>query len=79
MKVAEELLNLSKQLRENGIDTTEIDQNIESSTRKISRKLDVLLSDQPTVYINDKKCSLVESMSQSLIEQSKVLSLEIID
>ncbi|SBT18843.1 hypothetical protein MGA5115_03004 [Marinomonas gallaica] len=76
VKVAEGLLNLSEQLKENGIDTTEIDQNIESSTRKISRKLDELLSDQPTVYINDKKCSLVESMSQSLIEQSKVLNLE---
>ena len=51
MKVAEDLLKITSQLESDGVDTTAIKDNIESATRKISKKLDELLGDQPIVVM----------------------------
>ncbi|MGH1460756.1 MAG: hypothetical protein ACRBB6_01850 [Neptuniibacter sp.] len=76
VKVADDLLKLSQQLEKDGIDTTEIKENIESATRKISKKLDVLLGDQPIVEINDVEHSVGAALNQKLIEESKTFKLE---
>ncbi len=72
VKIAADLLKISSQLESQGIDTTTIKDNIESATRKISKKLDILLSDQPVVEINEKKHSINDAISQKMLEQSKM-------
>lgn len=76
VKVAEDLLRISSQLEKDGVDTTDIKQNIESATRKISKKLDVLLGDQPVVEINNVEKNIGDVLTQKLIEQSKDFKLE---
>jgi hypothetical protein len=70
-QVANDLLKITEKLEKDGIDTEEIKDNIESATRRISKKLDVLLSDQPTVEINNTKHNLSDTLSKKLIEQSQ--------
>jgi hypothetical protein len=76
VKVAEDLLRITVQLEKDGVDTTEIKENIESATRKISRKLDTLLGDQPVVEINNVEKNIGNVLAQKLIEQSKDHKLE---
>lgn len=76
VKTVDDLLMISKKLEADGVDTAEIKDNIESATRKISKKLDVLLGDQPVIEINDSEHSVGELLSEKLIEQSKTLKLE---
>jgi hypothetical protein len=76
VRVAEDLLRISSQLEQEGIDTTEIKENIESATRKISKKLDILLGDQPVVEINDIEKNIGDTLSQKLLNQSKDRKLE---
>ena len=76
VKVAEDLLRIAAQLENNGVDTTDIKENIESATRKISRKLDILLGDQPVVEINNIEKNIGNVLAQKLIQQSKDQKLE---
>ncbi|MUL17330.1 hypothetical protein [Aliivibrio fischeri] len=72
VKVVNELLKITEQLNEQGVDTTEITDNLNSATKKIANKLDVLLGDQPIIEINDKIHDVGEMYKQKLIEQSKI-------
>jgi len=76
VKVADDLLKLSAQLKKDGVDTTAINENIESATRKISKKLDVLLGDQPVVEINNVESKVADAITQNLIQQAKDYKLE---
>lgn len=76
VKVADDLLRISDQLEKDGIDTSEIKDNIASATRKISKNLDLLLGDQPTVHINNNEKNLSDALKDKLIEQSKDFKLE---
>ncbi|WP_300178681.1 hypothetical protein [uncultured Aliivibrio sp.] len=71
-----ELLKISEQLNEQGIDTSEITDNLNSATKKIANKLDILLGDQPVIEINDKVHDVGELFKDKLIEQSKINLLE---
>lgn len=68
VKVLNELFSITKTLEKDGIDTTEIEDHIVSSTKKIANRLDDLLSDQPLVEINDKKIFLSNGNTQKLLE-----------
>ncbi|WP_102341173.1 hypothetical protein [Vibrio cyclitrophicus] len=70
VQAANELLKISAVLEKDGIDTTQIKDNIASATRKMSRQLDNLLGDQPAVEVNDKVLRLNDINSQKLIEAS---------
>lgn len=76
VQVANDLLKITDKLEKDGIDTKEIKMNIESATRKISKKLDILLSDQPMVEINNKKHDIGNNLSKKLIEQNKIRQIE---
>ncbi|WP_316674865.1 hypothetical protein [uncultured Tolumonas sp.] len=66
-----ELLKISDELNKQGIDTKEINDHLNSATKKIAKKLDILLSDQPTIEVNDKIHNIGEAYKHQLIEQSK--------
>lgn len=68
VQAANELLKISALLEKDGVDTSEIKDNIASATRKMSHQLDELLGDQPVVEVNEKTIKLSESQSQKLIE-----------
>ena len=68
VQAANELLKISSVLEKDGVDTTEINDNIASATRKMSRQLDELLGDQPTVEVNERVLKLSEINSEKLIE-----------
>jgi hypothetical protein len=76
VKVADDLLKLSKSLEESGIDTSEIKENVESATRKISKKLDILLGDQPSVEINDIEHNVGDLMVNRFLEEASNPRLE---
>jgi hypothetical protein len=76
IKVVSELLQITEKLEKDGVDTKEIKDNIESATKKISKKLDILLSDQPKVEINNIIHSIGDSFSTKLIEQQKNKQIE---
>lgn len=78
VKVAEDLLKITDQLEKGGVDTSMMKDNIASATRKISKKLDMLLGDQPSVEINDTKYDINEILANKLIEQSKTYKIEYI-
>lgn len=71
VQAANELLQLSDQLKARGLDTDELDSRLESITRKISRNLDELLGDQPEIEINEKQINIGSALSQKMIEESK--------
>lgn len=68
VQAANDLLKISSVLEKDGIDTTEIKDNIASATRKMSRQLDELLGDQPTVEVNERVLKLNDANSEKLIE-----------
>lgn len=76
VSVTNNLLKITEQLEKDGVDVTEIKDNIELSTRKIAKKLDALLGDQPVVEINDNKIDIGESMSNRLIKESQTMRIE---
>ncbi|MCC2607175.1 hypothetical protein [Planctobacterium marinum] len=79
VKAAEDILNLSKQLEDEGADMEEVKEYLVSATKNIARNLDKLLSDQSKIEINDESKSLCDSMSEKMLEQSKAPLLEIYD
>jgi hypothetical protein len=76
VKVIEDLLKLSALLEKEGIDTSEIKENIESSTKKISKKLDILLGDQPMVEINNIEKNIGDKLTQKMLEECKSFKIE---
>lgn len=71
VKVADDLLRISESLEKDGVDTAKIKENIESATRKISKKLDVLLSDQPSVEINDHEIDVGDVAAERFLEEAR--------
>jgi len=76
VKVADNLLKISESLEKDGVDTSEIKENVESATRKISKKLDILLGDQPSVEINDVELNLGDVAANLFLEEAKNNRLE---
>ncbi|QTL37709.1 hypothetical protein [Pseudoalteromonas viridis] len=68
VQTVNELLKISALLEKDGVDTSDIKENIASATRKMSHQLDELLGDQPVVEVNEKVVKLSDSQSQKLIE-----------
>jgi hypothetical protein len=68
VQTANELLKISALLEKDGVDTSDIKDNIASATRKMSHQLDELLGDQPVVEVNEQVVKLSDSQSQKLIE-----------
>jgi hypothetical protein len=65
------LLRISESLEKDGVDTAKIKENIESATRKISKKLDVLLSDQPSVEINDHEINVGDVAAERFLKEAR--------
>ncbi|KJZ11955.1 hypothetical protein TW85_16410 [Marinomonas sp. S3726] len=65
------ILKLSEQLERSGIDTIEIKETINKSLVKIAKNLDVLISDQPLVLLNNNKKNIDKKMKDLFIEQTK--------
>jgi hypothetical protein len=70
------MLNLSTKLKENGIDTTVLNDNISQSTIIISKHLNILLTGELTVDINGKKYTANKELNEKLLQESKRLLLE---
>lgn len=76
VNVVNDLLKISEQLKKNGYNTDEINDEINSATKKIARKLDLLLGDQPTIEINDKVHDVGDHLRNKLLEQSELKLLK---
>lgn len=72
----EGVLRISEQLEKNGVDITEINEQLQSATTKIARNLNTLIRDQPCVQINDVLHDVGEDRAKLMIEQSKTMKLE---
>ena len=70
VKVIEDLFKITEKLEEKGIETKEITDLINASTRKIAHRLDSLLIDQPKIEINNKVHYIGDSYKEKLIEQT---------
>jgi hypothetical protein len=71
----ERLLELSDKLKEKGIDTKELEENIKHSSVVISNHLNRLLLGEPNVIVNDKKFYIGEELDQKLLLERKTLQL----
>ena len=71
----ESILDLRQKLTDAGIDTAEIDQNIQKATHTISRNLNVLLGGEAKVTVNDEEISVGTKMRDKFIEARTRLAL----
>ncbi|EAR61568.1 hypothetical protein [Neptuniibacter caesariensis] len=72
----EGVLRISEQLQRNGIDTQEINEELQAATVKIARNINALIKDQPCVQINEELHDIGDDRAQLMIEQSKTMRLE---
>lgn len=75
VEAVEELLSLSKLLKENGIDTKTLDNNIKHSSVLVAKLLNTLLVGEPNVKVNDKKFYIGEKLDDKLLQERKTLQL----
>ncbi len=76
IEVIENLLGLSKILKEYGIDTKVLDENIGHSGVVLSRQLTKLLAGEPNVKINNKEHYIGKELDEKLLQERKTLLLE---
>lgn len=65
------MFNLSVKLKENGVETDDIQENIAKCLRKITKSTDELFGDQPIIEVNDKVYRLDEGLQDKLLEHSR--------
>lgn len=72
----ESVLRLSERLKENGIEISEIKDNVQRSAIIISSQLNCLLLGEPSIKINGKEYSLPPELQSKYLNESKSLQLE---
>lgn len=73
------LIDLEERIRDSGVDTTQMHEQIVSSSKKIARDTYRLLHDQADIEINGEPISIGSDYKQGLLEQSRTISLEHFD
>ena len=74
-EVINSLLDLSKSLKANGVDTKVLDENLEHSAIVLSNQLNDLLVGEPNVKVNDNKFYIGAELDQKLLDERKALQL----
>ncbi|AYV21093.1 hypothetical protein [Vibrio mediterranei] len=70
------MFELSKKLEQEGYNVDEMQDNISRTLKKLASSSDVLLSDQPSIEVNDNIYQMDEHNGTKLLEQSKRKLLE---
>ncbi len=76
VKSIESVLNLSASLKEQGVDVEEINELLQKSSITIAKDLNILISGEPQVTINDKTLSIGHELQKKLIKNNVTLGLE---
>ncbi len=76
VEIVEDMLQLSTKLKELGIDSKVLNDNIAQSTIIISQELNKLLINEPVVDVNEKRFSIVENVQEKLLTEKKRFLLE---
>lgn len=76
VQAIEEILKLTSKLDEMGIDISDSKDHLAKSTVIIAKQLNVLLSGEPEVIINETKISIGSEIQKKLIESDRLLKLE---
>ena len=76
VEIIESVLGLSKKLKEEGIDISEMDENIVKASNAIAKNLNLLLSGEPRIEINKTPYSIGKALEEKYIEDSKKLLIE---
>lgn len=67
----DKILKLSEKLKADGVDTVEINDVLNNSLVKIAKNLDVLIKDQPQVFLNGNEKSIDSNLVGKFLEQTK--------
>ncbi|CAK2690066.1 conserved hypothetical protein [Vibrio crassostreae] len=76
VETLDSMFELSKKLQQEGYNVDDMQDNINRSLKKLAKSSDLLLSDQPSIEVNDKVYQMDEQNSTKLLEQSKQKLLE---
>jgi hypothetical protein len=76
VEVITSIVNLEHELKESGIDTTEIKEHIRKSSVLVARQLTRLLGGEPKVEVNGREYTLGTELEEVYLAQSKRLLLE---
>ncbi|MET2901638.1 hypothetical protein ABXV22_25580 [Vibrio rotiferianus] len=71
----DDMFELTQKLESEGYDVTQMQDSIQLTLKKMSKSVEILLSDQPTIEVNEKVFELSPEHSQKLIEETKRLEL----
>lgn len=71
----DDMFELTKKLESEGYDVTQMQDRIQGTLKKMSKSVEALLSDQPTIEVNDDVFKLTPEHSQKLIEGTKRLEV----
>ena len=72
----ESVLKLKDKLEKQGIETSEMIEDIQKASVGLSKELRTLLAGQPSIEINGKLYSVGETMQKKYLEESKTLMIE---
>ncbi|CAK8725336.1 hypothetical protein GMJAKD_16210 [Candidatus Electrothrix aarhusensis] len=75
VKVIESVLNLSKELKAAGVDTSELEEQVTKSAMTIAQELNTLLEGQMEIIINKKSVSIGDELQKKLIKDKSALQL----
>lgn len=75
----DEMFELSQKLRAAGYEVDDMQDGIHRSLKKLAGSAEKLLSDQPTIEVNEKIFELDAGNAQKLIEETKRLELKVYD
>ncbi|MEZ9056239.1 hypothetical protein, partial [Vibrio sp. 10N.247.311.26] len=76
VETLDSMFELSKKLQQEGYNVDDMQDSINRSLKKLAKSSDLLLSDQPSIEVNDKVYQMDEQNSTKLLEQSKQKLLE---
>jgi len=76
VEAIENVLKLSESLRESGIPTENMNEEIKKAAIKVAEQLNVLLQGQPSIEVNDEKYSVGDNIEQRFLEQAEKLQIE---
>ncbi len=72
----DDLFELTKKLESEGYEVEGMQDSIHLTLKKVSKSVEVLLSDQPIIEVNEKAFELTPEHSQKLIEETKRLEVK---
>jgi len=76
VEAVESILNLTKKLEAEGMDTSKMKDNINKAAVSLSNELNDLLHCEPSVIINDAEYSVGADLEQKYLEETKKLFIE---